>query len=218
MLATNLHVRAQGLGELWPMSGAHILHLYLDEIERRHALLDFIGSGIARGERICVVHDRPIQEFLDALGLADGRAKAEPAAAPVPRPPQPAAGPSPFLTDSSRNFYLTDGVFDHDQVYSKWHGFYQDSRRAGFPAYRALGEVLPELEQVADGQAVVLYEMHLAKVLKSSPPTCIVCQYDTRAFRGNTLLGVMRVHPLVLVEGRILANPFFEPDAGSMSH
>jgi hypothetical protein len=211
MVTTHLNVRAQGLGELWPLSGAHILHLYLDEGERQQALLDFITAGIARGERICVIHDRPIQEVVSGFGLAAG-----------PAPPEPRPGldtdAGPFVEDTSRNFYLTNGVFDHDEVYRKWHAFHRSARQAGFSACRALGEVLPELEQVADGQAVVLYEMHLAKAIRACPPTCIVCQYNTRSFRGSTLLGVMRVHPLVLVEGRILANPFFEPEAGGLSH
>ena len=206
---------AQVLGELWPLSGAHILHLYLNEIERRHALLDFIADGLARGERICVVHDRPIQDVIQGFGLVDGASNAEPATLPRPAPP---AAAGKFTADTSRNFYLGDGVFDHDRVYRQWHDFYRTSQRVGFPACRALGEVLPDLQQVADGQALVLYEANLNRELQTSPLSCVVCQYDSRAFRGDTLLATLRVHPLVLVEGRILANPFYEPAAGVTSH
>jgi hypothetical protein len=220
---TNVTTRAQGLGELWPLSGAHIIHLYLNETERRHALLDFIAVGIARGERLCVIHDRPIQEFIAGLGLEASMAASGPAALPCSCPPRgpdvgPAVAAGQFVEDTSRNFYLSGGVFDHDRIYRKWHEFYKETQLAGFPSYRGFGEVLPELEQVANGQAVVLYEMNLNKVLQSSPPTCVVCQYDTRAFRGDTLLATLRVHPLVLVESRILPNPFFEPESGSTSH
>lgn len=209
------HAHAQVLGELYPLSGAHILHLYLNEIERRHVLHDFISDGLDRGERICVVHDRPIQEVVNGFGLADEAPQPGPGALPCPAPP---AAVGKFATDTSRNFYLAKGVFDHDRVYRQWQEFYRTSRQAGFPACRALGEVLPDLQQVADGQALVLYEANLKQVLQASPLTCVVCQYDSRAFRGDTLLATLRVHPLVLVEGRILANPFYEPAAGATSH
>jgi hypothetical protein len=208
------HAHAQVLGELWPLSGAHILHLYLNEIERRHALLDFIADGLAWGERICVVHDRPIQDVITGFGLADVAPRPDPGA--LPRPAPPAAGK--FTADTSRHFYLDGGVFDHDRVYRQWHDFYRTSHQAGFPACRALGEVLPDLQQVADGQALVLYEANLNKELQTSPLSCVVCQYDSRAFRGDTLLATLRVHPLVLVESQILANPFYEPAAGVTSH
>jgi hypothetical protein len=216
------HVRAWGLGELCPLSGAHILHLYRDEVERRHALLDFIATGLARGERLCVIHDRPITNLLNGLRLEMN--DLEPASQPPAGPcsPEWAGTPSPaahpIVVDSSQHFYLSAGVFDHERIYRKWQEFCRTSRLAGFPACSALGEVLPELEQVANGEALVLYESNLAKVLKTSPPTCVICQYDTRCFRGDTLLAILRVHPLVLVENRVLPNPFYLPEADVLSH
>jgi hypothetical protein len=214
---------AQALGEMWPLSGAHILHLYLNEIERRHVLLDFIADGLARGERICVVHDRPIEDLVAGFGLGPAAPGPRPRVLPCPAPPADAAAGPPvaadrFLSDTSRNFYLGGGVFDHHRIYRQWQEFYRTSRQAGYHACRALGEVLPDLQQVGDGQVLVLYEANLKKVLEASPLSCVVCQYDSRAFRGDALLATLRVHPLVLVESRVLANPFFEPDAGVTSH
>jgi hypothetical protein len=213
---------AWGLGELCPLSGAHILHLYLHEVERRHVLLDFIATGRARGERLCLVHDRPIKAFINGLGLAMDLPEPAPQALPCPCPPgspgPPHADPGSLVTDTSQNFYLSAGVFDHDRIYRKWQEFYRTSQQAGFPACRALGEVLPELEQVANGEALVLYERNLEKVLQANPPTCVICQYDVRCFGGGTLLGILRVHPLVLVENRVKRNPFYLANTDLLSH
>jgi hypothetical protein len=41
-------------------------------------------------------------------------------------------------------------------------------------------------------------------------PINVVCQYDARAFDGATILDILKVHPLMIVRGNIIRNPFFE--------
>src|SRR5208337_2002594 len=69
--------RARGLGELPPLSGAHILHFYTSEAERREALQDFIQCGTDRGERTLCITEKPtdemLQEFLQGQDPEDGR-------------------------------------------------------------------------------------------------------------------------------------------------
>jgi len=212
-------VRLWGFEEPWPLPGAHILHIYLDEAERRLGLLDFIAAGLEQGERMFCVHDRTV-DFL----RSDPRVGAAFAPAPglVPGPGGAAVNVDGAATGlklaSSRAFYLQDGVFDHERVFRQWRDFVQESHRLGYPRARALGEVLPELEQLADGKVVVLYESALNTALQSDPPTCMVCQYDARAFRGTTLIAILRVHPLVLVDGCVYANPMFEQPVRMTSH
>jgi hypothetical protein len=212
-------MRQWGLEEPWPLPGAHILHIYLDEAERRLGLLDFIAAGLQQGERVFCVHDRTVdflgsdprigETFPPAPGLVPG-----PGGAAV----KVAVAAAWLKLAPSRAFYLQDGVFDHGRVFREWQDFVQESHRLGYPRARALGEVLPELEQLADGKAVVLYESALDTALQSDPPTCVVCQYDARAFRGATLIAILRVHPLVLVEGCVYANPMFEQPVRMTSH
>jgi hypothetical protein len=215
-MATHPQNLALELGELCPLTGAHILHFYLDDIERRHAVLDFISAGVRRGDRTCWVQNRPLHSAEAAIPGLD-----EPEALAAGPGPRPATGPLPagqLMQEDSHHFYLTGGVFDPDQVYRKWREFSRTTKESGFTGYQALGEVPSELEHVADGQAVVLYEANLDKELQACPPTCVICQYDARAFRGRTLVAILRVHPLVLVENRIFPNPFFQPAAWPRSH
>ena len=202
---------ARGIEELWPLPGAHILHIYTSEMERRHGLMDFISDGLARGERICCVHDRPIDDCLAEPSIQ--QALASPG-----RSGTPALGALPILTEPSRGFYLPGGVFDHGQVYGRWRDFCIGARRLGFPGARLLGEVLPELGCLAEGQAIIFYEMNLNQVIQRLRPTCVVCQYDARAFRGDVLAGILKAHPLVLACREVWANPFFEPPEAAFSH
>jgi hypothetical protein len=204
--------RVQELGDLWPRTGAHILHVYLDETERRHGLLEFIAAGFLQGERICCVSNHPVDEV-----LADWRTRASGRSAP-PAPGPPAADGGPFWACSSREFYLAGGVFDSGRVYRKWQDFCNETRRLGYSGLRAFGEVLPELGRVADGRVVTLYEMNLEAELQKNPPTCVVCQYDARAFKGEVLWSILRAHPLVLVGAKVCPNPVFEPSIQMKSH
>jgi hypothetical protein len=192
--------RAKGLGELPPLSGAHIVHFYTSEAERREALLDFIQCGTDRGERTLCITEKPtdemLQEFLQGQDPEDGS----------------------FLSMDRRSFYLYQGVFDHDRIYRKWLELFGRSRERGFTGVRALGDVLPELEQMAGGKAVIIYELNINKVFQLAPPSCVVCQYDARSFRGETLIGILRAHPLVLKDGGVYANPLFEPSNRITSH
>jgi hypothetical protein len=36
-----------------------------------------------------------------------------------------------------------------------------------------------------------------------------ICQYDASAWDGATLLHVLRVHPMMVVRGQVVENPFF---------
>jgi hypothetical protein len=49
-------------------------------------------------------------------------------------------------------------------------------------------------------------------------PATIVCQYDARVFDACTIMNVLRVHPLVLANGRVAANPFYAAADRQRSH
>lgn len=178
---------AQGFEELWPLPGAHILQIYTNEVERRHALLDFVNGGLRRSERVFCVHDRPIDECLAASPDQDSLrglvcpGPATLAAPPQGSPPTGLATVPPFLAEASRDFYLASGVFDHGRIYDRMQAFGNEAARLGFQGARILGEVLPELGFLAEGRAVILYEMNLNQVIQRNQPTCVVCRSKTPA-------------------------------------
>jgi len=56
------------------------------------------------------------------------------------------------------------------------------------------------------------YESKVSLLVKEYPINA-VCQYDARAFDGSTILEVLKVHPLMIVRGKIIHNPYFEEPA-----
>jgi hypothetical protein len=42
-------------------------------------------------------------------------------------------------------------------------------------------------------------------------PLTVMCQYDARKFDGSTIYDVINVHPIMIVRGHILRNPFYVP-------
>ena len=54
------------------------------------------------------------------------------------------------------------------------------------------------------------YEALVNTVLDTHPVTPI-CQYDARRFDGATLLNVLKVHPMMIVQGQIVHNPYYMP-------
>ncbi|MGA2082777.1 MAG: MEDS domain-containing protein [Holophaga sp.] len=214
-----LFERAQGLSDLWPGSGAHILHVYLDEAERRQALVAFFAAGFARGGRICCVHNQPIEEALADPRIGEALKDRGLSGAPAPsRPGGAPADPGRIQAWPSRDWYLASGVFDHARTYHKWQDFCRQSKCLGYPGVWIFGELLPDLGRVADGRVLVTYEMNYEAMVRNNPPTCTVCQYDARAFKGDVLWGVLKAHPLVLVGARVCPNPWFEPSIRVKSH
>jgi len=191
--------------QLTPL-GAHICQIYMSERERQETLRDFVGNGLQLGEQtLCFSEkttDEVVDAFLDGQGVSLREAKSS----------------GMFKSRTSRSFYLKDGVFDHDRVFQEWQDFYTESMVQGYAGVRAMGDMLPELEPIRGGMAIVLFETKLNDVFQHYTPTQVICQYDAHAFRASTIMGVLRAHPLILVGRKVHANPYFEPPAKTISH
>lgn len=122
----------------------------------------------------------------------------------------------PVLQISSRDFYLSEGAFDHEEVlFRKWREYLDHFRRLGCLGVRVLGELPPEIQYATDDRSIVRYEVKLTEVIGSAShlPVCVLCQYDARIFKGDLLMAIQKAHPLVMVKGKVYFNPMFQPEA-----
>jgi hypothetical protein len=55
---------------------------------------------------------------------------------------------------------------------------------------------------------LVEYESRV-NVLMRTVPVSALCQYDARRFDGATLYGILSVHPMMVVHGRVVRNPYY---------
>lgn len=118
-------------------------------------------------------------------------------------------------TVCNHDFYLNEEVFDAQRLMGQWDAILSAAK--GFAGIRAIADLLPELRHLQGGVKLLAYEAGLEEWMRHHQVT-IVCQYDARLFGATTLMGMLRIHPLVLANGRVVANPYYVPRSRSKSH
>jgi hypothetical protein len=179
-------------------AGTHICQIFSDDDERSEALLKFLVSGLSSGERAACfsekVTEQTIRGFFTEKGLSY----------------EQLSGTGAFRLSGTRDVYFEGNRFDPDRMLALLSRYYEESLSMGFNGARVIGEMMPEVQQVPGGERLLEYESRVSLLLKTHPVTS-VCQYDARAFDGATIMDILKVHPLMVVRGSVVRNPFFIP-------
>ena len=185
-----------GFAEAHLPLGTHICQIYSEDAERDNALLNFLMRGLQKGEQNACFSDNVTEEslkdFFAKHGVDFDDAKRSGA----------------FSLSRTRDVYFPEGRFDPDIMLELLRSYHEDSVAAGYPAARVIGEMTAEINNVPGGSRLLEYESRVSILLKDHPVTA-VCQYDARAFDGATVMDVLKVHPMMVVRGKIIHNPFF---------
>ncbi len=178
--------------------GVHICQVFSDDSEREDALVRFLQSGLEAGERTSCFTDREtpdsLRDKLAERGLSFERSTA--------------SGSLTFAPTAE--IYFKDGRFDPDRMIELLTRYHEDGRAAGYPAMRVIGEMTPAVQHVPGGSRLLEYESRVSLLLRTHPVSC-VCQYDARKFDGAMIMDVLKVHPLMVIRGAVMRNPFFVP-------
>jgi hypothetical protein len=181
-------------------SGTHLCLIYDDERERREVVAKFVEDGLSGGERVAYFTDAEPQVICTWLGERGLE---------LPEPPA-------FSLMEASTVYYPDGEFLPERMLPYWLAFHTEATDMGFPAARATGETSWSRE-VPGGERIVEYEANLNVVLADLPVTAL-CQYDVRRFDGATIFDILRVHPLMLVGGQVVRNPYYETPEAFFKH
>lgn len=178
--------------------GVHICQIYSSDEERQEALLHVISSGLRAGERTACFSEHAqedaIREFLGNYGVNYDEARSKGA----------------FSLAGTSEVYFQDGRFDPQRMLTLLTRFHDGAMAEGYPGARVIGEMTPEVQHVEGGSQLLEYESRVTMLLRERPVTA-VCQYDARVFDGATIMDVLKVHPLMIVRGSVMHNPFFTP-------
>ena len=179
-------------------AGIHVCQIFQDDDERQDSLLRFLLAGLQAGERTSCFSDRAtesiVSEFLGRHGVFCEQAKA-----------------SGVLTlAGTGEIYFQDGCFDPERMLRLLAQYHEDSVEQGYPAARVIGEMSAAVQLTPGGERLLEYESKVSLLLREHPVTA-VCQYDARAFDGATILDILKVHPLMVVRGSVVHNPFSIP-------
>jgi hypothetical protein len=90
---------------------------------------------------------------------------------------------------------------------------YHRSVDEGFAGMRATGETGWTCNDHPGLDRWFEYESMLNIVVEDAPFSSVICQYDANRLGGANLYEVLRVHPLMIVRGQILHNPYYEAPA-----
>jgi hypothetical protein len=178
--------------------GGHLCYIYTDEQEHSRTMAQFVESGLLSGEKVAYLADVSSSEELDhyiaKLGIN------------LPKHLQPGQ----LIVSEAEKTYCPDGAFLPERMIEMWHLMYHQSLQEGFRGIRATGETgwrcnaHPGLERWFE------YESMLNIVVNDVPFSSIICQYNANRLGGANLYEVLRVHPLMIVRGQILHNPYYE--------
>ncbi|MCP4158174.1 MAG: hypothetical protein GY757_61310 [bacterium] len=179
-------------------AGIHICHIYRDINECEDAFLKFIISGLKAGEKTSFFSRNStaqlLEEEFEKLGIIY-EDKVESGA---------------FSLSDTKEVYFRDDCFLPERMLALLADYYTTSQEEGYPAARVIGEMLPEIKEISGGSRLLEYEAKVSLLLKTHPVTA-VCQYDAEAFDGATIMDILKVHPLMLIRGGVIHNPFFIP-------
>ena len=188
--------------------GDHMALIYRTRAEQFAAICPFVKSGLARRERcLYIANDTSIALVLDKLS----KARVDTVAA---------LKNGSLLVGTKKDTFQESGHFEPEKMVARLRQELEEALSLGFSGLRATGEMTWTLEEPAALKRLIEYE----GVLHQRFPSQLtgLCQYDETRFSPTILSDVIRIHPKIIVRGRIHQNPFLtDPDrvvSTSMPH
>jgi hypothetical protein len=111
---------------------------------------------------------------------------------------------------TSTETYLRDGRFDQDRMLEAFEQLASGNVRGGYP----LSRIVCQMDWAGEGSPyidnVIEFESRVNDVWRRHDDA-VVCVYDLAKFGGETVIDIMRTHPMIVIGGSLQQNPFFVP-------
>ncbi|MFC1743307.1 MEDS domain-containing protein [Candidatus Riflebacteria bacterium] len=174
-------------------AGTHMCLIYSHEDDRREIISKFIKNGIIGGERVYYIADtikpEEVREWLLNMEVE------------LPRD-------DCFSILPAVNTYCPQKEFIPQKMLHTIRAFYEQTVKDGYPGTRGTGEMSWALKGIAGSERLMEYEALLNEVLVTHPIT-VICQYDANQFGGREIFNTLKVHPMTIVHGQVVQNPFY---------
>jgi hypothetical protein len=176
----------------------HICAFFNSDDEEYRVLLPFIKDGFECGDKAVHVVN-PDQHFNHLQRLADAGIDTT-----------AARQSGQFELRTNTETYLRDGRFDQDRMLEVFEQMASGNARGGFP----LSRIVCHMDWAAEGEShindLVEFESRVNDVWRRHDDA-VICTYNLAQFGGDTIIDIMRTHPLVIIGGILHQNPFFVP-------
>jgi len=176
----------------------HVCAFFNSEEEEYRVLLPFINDGFKCGDKaVHVVNPHQCEDHLKrlaAIGVETNSARQ--------------SGQLEIKTSSE--VYLQDGRFDQDRMLEAFEQMASGNVNTGFP----LSRIVCRMDWVVEGRSyiddVIEFESRVNDVWRRHDDA-VICTYHLSKFGGDTVIDIMRTHPMIIIGGILQRNPFFVP-------
>jgi hypothetical protein len=161
-------------------------------------LLPFVKDGFEQGDKGFHIFDRPqhpahLRRLQDA-GIDVDRAQQS----------------GQLEVRSWEETYLQGGKFDYHVVFDTLRDALDTSKSQGFPITRLVAHAEWIVQAWPGSSDWAEYESLVTGVLATFDDV-LVCTYNLETYGGRLIMDVLRVHPMVIIGGRLHENPFYVP-------
>jgi hypothetical protein len=176
----------------------HVCAFFNDDDEQYRILLPFIRDGFERGEKAIhmVTPNRRCDHLQRLAGIG------------IDLQVTQQSGQLEVRTNTES--YLRDGRFDQDRMLEVFKQLASGNAKRGFP----LSRIVCHMDWAAEGRSyvdnLVEFESRVNDVWRRHDDA-VICVYDLAQFGGETVVDIMRTHPMIIIGGILQQNPFFVP-------
>src|ERR1700691_5891758 len=174
----------------------HVCAFFNNDDEEYRVLLPFIKEGIERGDKaVHVVNPQQRPDHLQRLAAAGIDAAA-------------AEASGQFELKINTEAYLRDGRFDQDRMLDAFEQLASGNAKGGFPLSRICCRMDWAVEDRSYVDDLIEFESRVYDVWRRHDDA-VICTYHLSKFGGDTVIDIMRTHPMIIIGGILYENPFF---------
>ncbi|HEY0685758.1 MAG TPA: MEDS domain-containing protein [Steroidobacter sp.] len=176
----------------------HVCAFFNSADEEYRVLLPFIKEGFDRGDK--AVHVLNPDQRADHLGRLSA-AGVDVAAAQANEQ---------LEIRNNVETYLREGRFDPDRMLEAFEALASGRAAHGFPLSRILCRMDWAVDSGSHVEQLVEFESRVNEVW-CRHDDAVICTYHLSKFGADTVIDILRTHPLVIIGGVLQHNPFFIP-------
>jgi len=176
----------------------HVCAFFSTDDEEYRVLLPFIKDGLECGDKaVHVVNPHQHDEHLHRL-----------AASGIDSTTALQTGQLDVRLNTEA--YLRNGKFDPDRMLGTFEQLASGNANGGFP----LSRIICRMDWVVGDESrledVIQFESRVNEVWNRHDDA-VICTYNLTKFGGDTVIDILRTHPMVIVGGILHQNPFYVP-------
>ena len=176
----------------------HVCAFFSNADEEYRVLLPFIKDGFECGDKaVHVVNPDQRHDHLRRL-------------AAVGIDPAAAEQSGQLEVRIINEAYLRDGRFDKDRMLAAFEQMASGNAKGSFPLSRICCRMDWAIEDRSYIDDLVEFESRVNDVWRRHDDA-VICTYHLDKFGGDTVVDIMRTHPMVIIGGILRRNPFFVP-------